>query len=95
MSAKYEQLELHKRLLKLELEEHRLDLSADLANLRNPLRKAAIGGGVLDLLRKHPVLLTTAGAILAKIPRLGFAARAAGLAVAMWQAVKLYQRWRS
>jgi hypothetical protein len=95
MSGKSEQLELHKRLLKLQLEEHRLELSADLANLRNPMRKAVIGSGVLDLLRKHPVLLTTAGAMLAKMPRLGFAARAAGLAVAVWQAIKLYQRWRS
>jgi hypothetical protein len=95
MSAKYEQLELHKRLLQLQLEEHRLELSADLATLRNPLRKAAIGTGMLALLRKHPVLLTTAGAMLAKIPRLGFAAKAAGVSVAVWQAVKLYQRWRS
>jgi hypothetical protein len=95
MSAKSEHLELHKRLLKLQLEEYRLELSADLANMRNPLRKAAIGTGVLDLLRKHPVLLTTAGAIVAKIPRLGFIARAAGIGVAVWQAIKLYQRWRS
>jgi hypothetical protein len=95
MSMKSDQLELHKRLLQLQLEEHRLELSADLANLRNPLRKVTIGTGVLDLLRKHPVLLTTAGAALAKMPRLGFAARGAALAVALWQAVKLFQRWRS
>jgi hypothetical protein len=95
MNAKYEQLELHKRLLQLELEEHRLELAADLATLRNPLRKAAIGTSVLDLLRKHPVLLTTAGALLARIPRLGFAAKVAAGSVAVWQAVKLYQRWRS
>jgi hypothetical protein len=94
MSARYEQLELHKRLLKLQLEEHRLDLSADLAGLHNPLRKAAIGGGVLDLLRRHPVLLTTAGALLAKLPRLGFIAKAAGIGVAVWQAIQLFQRWR-
>jgi hypothetical protein len=95
MSAKYEQLELHKRLLQLQLEEHRLELGADLATLRNPMRKAAIGTGVLALLRRHPILVTTAGALLAKIPRLGFAAKIAAGSVAVWQAVKLYQRWRS
>jgi hypothetical protein len=95
MNAKYQQLELHKRLLQLQLEEQRLELTADLATLRHPLRKAAIGTSVLSLLRKHPVLITTAGAMLAKIPRLGFAAQVAGVSVAVWQAIKLYKRWHS
>ena len=94
MSTKAEQLALRKELLRLRLEAHRRELEADMATLRNPLRKAAIGAGVLGLLRSHPVFVTAAGALISRVPRLGFAAKLAAGCVAVWQAVKLFRFWR-
>jgi hypothetical protein len=95
MTTKSEQLALHKDLLRLQLEAHRMDLELDIATLRNPLRKAAIGTGVLGLLRSHPIFLSAAGALISRVPRLGFAAKLAAAGVAAWQAYKLYRSWRS
>jgi hypothetical protein len=91
VSSKSKQLTLHKELLRLQLEAHRMELSADIATLRDPLRKATIGTGVLGLLRSHPIFLTAAGALISKIPRLGFAAKLAAGCVAAWQAYRLYR----
>lgn len=93
-SSNSEQLALRKELLRLQLETHRLELEADVETLRHPLRKAAIGASVLQLLRTHPVFVTAAGALLTRIPRLGFAAKVAAGCVAAWQAIKLIRYWR-
>jgi hypothetical protein len=94
MSEKAEQLALHKNLLLLQLAAHRMELEADMATLRDPLRKAAIGGSVLHLLRSHPIFITAAGALVSRVPRLGFVAKLMAGCLAGWQAVKLFRAWR-
>jgi hypothetical protein len=94
MSEKAEQLALHKNLLRLQLAAHRMELEADMATLRDPLRKAAIGGSVLHLLRSHPIFVTAAGALVSRVPHLGFTAKLVAAGVAGWQAVKLFRAWR-
>jgi hypothetical protein len=94
MKSKPGSLEMRKALLRLQLEARRLELEADVDTLRNPLRKAAIGAGVLQLLRTHPVIVTAAGALLTRIPRLGFAIKLAAGGVAAWQVFRLFRSRR-
>jgi hypothetical protein len=94
MSGKTEQLAMHKNLLRLQLAAHRMELEADIATLRDPLRKAAIGGSVLHLLRSHPIFVTAAGALISRVPRLGLTAKLVAACVAGWEAVRLFRAWR-
>ena len=94
MSSKQDQLAVRKEFLRLQLETHRLELGADVETLRNPLRKAAIGVSVVQLLRSHPVIVTAAGALLTRIPRLNFAVKLAAGGVAAWQAFRFFRSRR-
>jgi hypothetical protein len=94
VSRKSEELELRKELLSLRLEAHRLDIASGIATLKNPLRNAAVGAGILRLLRTHPIIITGASALIARMPRLGFIAKLGAGALAAWQALKLFLLWR-
>jgi hypothetical protein len=94
VSRKSEELALRRELVSLRLEAHRLEIATGIATLRNPLRNAAIGASILKLLRTHPIIITGASAMLARMPRLGLIARLGAGALAAWQALKLVRRWR-
>jgi hypothetical protein len=94
VSRKSEELALRRELVSLRLEAHRLEIATGIATLRNPLRNAAIGASILKLLRTHPIIITGASAMLARMPRLGLIARLGAGALAAWQALKLLRRWR-
>jgi hypothetical protein len=94
MSSKSEKLASRKESLRLQLEAHRLELGADVETLRNPLRKAAFGAGVLKLLRTHPVIVTAAGALLTRIPQLGLAVKVAAGSIAAWQVFRFFRSRR-
>jgi hypothetical protein len=95
VSGKSEELALRKELLALRLEANRLEIASELATLRHPLRNAAIGASVLKLLRSHPIIVTGASALIARIPRLGLVAKLGAGLIAAWQALKLYRLWRN
>jgi hypothetical protein len=94
MSRSSEQLTLKKQLLLLRLESHRLEIEADVYALKNPVRNIAIGGGLLKLLRSHPILMTGASAILARIPRLGLLVKLIGAGMAVWQTMQMVRAWK-
>jgi hypothetical protein len=94
MSRSSEQLALKKQLLLLRLESHRLEIEADVYALKNPVRNIAIGGGLLKLLRSHPILMTGASAILARIPRLGLLVKLIGAGMAVWQTMQMVRAWK-
>ena len=94
MSGKSNELALRKELVSLRLEAHRLEIATGIATLRNPVRNAAIGASILKLLRTHPILITGASALVARVPKLGFVAKIGAGLLAAWQAVKLYRLWR-
>lgn len=94
MTPKHEPLASRKEFLRLQLEARRLELEADVETFRNPLRKAAIGASMLQLLRQHPVIVTAAGALLTRVPRLGFAIKLAAGSVAAWQVFRMFRSRR-
>lgn len=94
MSRKAEELALRKELLRLRLEANRLEIQAGVSMLRSPLRNVAIGASVLKLLRSHPILVTSIGALVARTPKLAFIARLGAACLAVWQAARLYRFWR-
>jgi hypothetical protein len=94
MSRSPENLLLRKQLLLLRLESHRLEIEADLHALRNPARNVVIGGSLLKLLRSHPILVTGASALLARVPRLGLLVKLVGAGVAVWQVIVLIRTWK-
>ncbi len=94
MKSMYEGPALRKQLLLLRLESHRLEIEADVHALKNPVRHIAIGGGLLKLLRSHPILMTGASAILARIPRLGLLVKLIGAGMAVWQTMQMVRAWK-
>jgi hypothetical protein len=87
-------LALKKQLLLLRLESHRLEIEADMHALRNPVRNIAIGGGLLKLLRSHPIIVTAASALVARVPRLGLLIKLVGAGLAVWQGVQMAREWK-
>jgi threonine/homoserine/homoserine lactone efflux protein len=94
MNSKSHQLALRKQLLLLKLQSHRMEIDIDMAALRNPMRNAAIGGGVFQLLRAHPIFISAASALLTRIPKLGLIVKLAGAALGGWQFYKMLRAWR-
>jgi hypothetical protein len=94
MNRRSEELALKKELIRLRLNSHRLEIAADMATLRNPLRNAAISGSVLRLLRSHPILVTGTSALLTRVPRLGLLIKLAGAALAAWQVAQFIRALR-
>jgi hypothetical protein len=88
------QLTLKKQLLLLRLESYRLEIEADVHALKNPVRNIAIGGGFLKILRSHPIILTIASALVARVPRLGLLIKLAGAGLAVWQGVQMVREWK-
>ena len=93
MSGKSEELALRRELLSLRLEAHRLEIASGIATLKNPLRNAAIGAGIFKLLRTHPIIITGASALIARVPRLGLVVKLGASLLAAWQALRLYRLW--
>lgn len=87
-------LALKKELLLLRLEQHRLEIESDIHTLKNPMRNVAIGGSLLKLLRSHPIIMTGASALIARVPRLGLLIKLAGAGIAIWQVLQLARSFK-
>lgn len=94
MKGGLEPLALQKQLLQMRLEQYRLEIESDIHTLKNPMRHVAVGGSLLKLIRSHPIIMTGASALIARVPRLGLLIKIAAAGIAAWQVVQLIRSFK-